>query len=124
MMDKYVELMRLTGNFSISPRGQASHSSDRESAAEHLETKLTALLSFITLPFAERDPKAIEIVQVILESILLRREKTMRDSDGKKIVDLPPKEVCALLSTIACSNRDDIGHRRAPRILTTGKKNL
>ncbi|TFK41996.1 DNA repair protein RAD5 [Crucibulum laeve] len=49
--------------------------------------------SFITLPFLARDPKAIEIVQVILESILLRREKNMLDVDGKKIVDLPPKEV-------------------------------
>ncbi|KAF8444821.1 SNF2 family N-terminal domain-containing protein [Boletus edulis BED1] len=48
--------------------------------------------SFITLPFLARDPKAIEIVQVILESILLRREKNMRDSDGKRIVELPPKE--------------------------------
>ncbi|EPQ60320.1 hypothetical protein GLOTRDRAFT_112995 [Gloeophyllum trabeum ATCC 11539] len=49
--------------------------------------------SFITLPFLARDPKAIEIVQVIMESILLRREKTMVDTDGKRIVDLPPKEV-------------------------------
>jgi len=46
------------------------------------------------LPFLARDPKAIEIVQVILESILLRREKNMRDIDGNKIVDLPSKEVC------------------------------
>jgi len=28
-----------------------------------------------------------------LESILLRREKTMLDNDGNKIVDLPPKQV-------------------------------
>ncbi|KIM47670.1 hypothetical protein M413DRAFT_22297 [Hebeloma cylindrosporum] len=49
--------------------------------------------SFITIPFLARDPKAIEVVQVILESILLRREKTMRDQDGNRIVDLPPKEV-------------------------------
>ena len=49
--------------------------------------------SFISLPFLARDPKAIEIVQVILESVLLRREKTMLDSDGKRIVDLPPKEI-------------------------------
>lgn len=49
--------------------------------------------SFITLPFLARDQKAIEIVQVILESILLRREKNMRDSEGNKIVDLPAKEV-------------------------------
>jgi DNA repair protein RAD5 len=48
---------------------------------------------FITLPFLARDPKAIEIVQVILESILLRREKNMRDVDGNKIVELPSKEV-------------------------------
>jgi hypothetical protein len=50
---------------------------------------------FITLPFLARDPKAIEIVQIILESILLRREKTMLDTNGKRIVELPQKEVCA-----------------------------
>ncbi|KAI0073947.1 hypothetical protein K474DRAFT_1648766 [Panus rudis PR-1116 ss-1] len=49
--------------------------------------------SFITLPFLARDPKAIEVVQIILETILLRREKNMRDSDGRKIIELPPKEV-------------------------------
>ncbi|KAF8512694.1 SNF2 family N-terminal domain-containing protein [Gautieria morchelliformis] len=49
--------------------------------------------SFITLPFLNRDPKAVEIVQVILESVLLRREKNMRDRDGNRIVELPAKEV-------------------------------
>ncbi|KAG6336243.1 hypothetical protein ID866_2862 [Astraeus odoratus] len=49
--------------------------------------------SFIIVPFLARDLKAIEIVQVILESILLRREKNMRDSSGKRIVELPAKEV-------------------------------
>ncbi|EIN13831.1 DNA repair protein RAD5 [Punctularia strigosozonata HHB-11173 SS5] len=49
--------------------------------------------SFITLPFLARDPKAVEIVQVILESVLLRREKDALDSDGNRIVQLPPKEV-------------------------------
>jgi DNA repair protein RAD5 len=48
---------------------------------------------FITLPFLARDQKAIEIVQVILESMLLRREKNMRDVDGNRIVELPSKEV-------------------------------
>ena len=48
----------------------------------------------ITIPFLSRDPKAIEIVQVILESVLLRREKTMKDRDGNMIVVLPDKEVC------------------------------
>ncbi|KAG2050647.1 hypothetical protein BDR06DRAFT_960022 [Suillus hirtellus] len=49
--------------------------------------------SFITVPFLARDPKAIEIVQVILESVLLRREKNMRDHSGKRIVELPAKEI-------------------------------
>ncbi|KAI6048010.1 SNF2 family N-terminal domain-containing protein [Pisolithus marmoratus] len=49
--------------------------------------------SFITVPFLAHDPKAIEIVQVILESVLLRREKTMRDGNGNRIVELPAKEV-------------------------------
>ena len=51
------------------------------------------VLRFITLPFLARDPKAIEVVQIILETVLLRREKNMLDSDGKPIVELPPKEV-------------------------------
>lgn len=52
-----------------------------------------AKLRFITLPFLARDPKAVEVVQIILESVLLRRTKDMRDTDGKKIVELPSKEV-------------------------------
>ena len=39
------------------------------------------------MPFLARDPKAIEVVQVILESVLLRREKTMRDKDGRPLVN-------------------------------------
>ncbi|KIY73614.1 hypothetical protein CYLTODRAFT_416990 [Cylindrobasidium torrendii FP15055 ss-10] len=61
--------------------------------------------SFITLPFLARDPKAIEIVQVILESILLRREKNMKDSDGKKIVDLPSKEIKILKLEFSMAER-------------------
>ncbi|CDO73050.1 hypothetical protein BN946_scf185007.g104 [Trametes cinnabarina] len=53
----------------------------------------TFFRSFITLPFLARDRKAVEVVQIILESVLLRREKNMLDSDGKKIVELPSKEV-------------------------------
>ncbi|KAJ3556710.1 hypothetical protein NM688_g1873 [Phlebia brevispora] len=56
-------------------------------------SNFTFFRSFVTLPFLNRDPKAIEVVQVILESVLLRREKNMRDADGKMIVELPPKEV-------------------------------
>ncbi|KZT08557.1 uncharacterized protein LAESUDRAFT_648872 [Laetiporus sulphureus 93-53] len=53
----------------------------------------TFFRSFVTLPFLARDPKAVEVVQIILESVLLRREKDMRDTDGRRIVELPPKEV-------------------------------
>lgn len=49
--------------------------------------------SFITVPFQNRDAKAIEIVQIILETILLRREKSMKDRDGNPIVPLPPKTI-------------------------------
>ncbi|ORY91570.1 SNF2 family N-terminal domain-domain-containing protein [Leucosporidium creatinivorum] len=49
--------------------------------------------SFVTVPFEKKDPKAIEVIQVVLESILLRREKKMLDRDGKPIVSLPPKHV-------------------------------
>ena len=58
------------------------------------------LSRFITLPFLARDPKAIEVVQIILETVLLRREKNMLDSDGKPIVDLPPKEARIFISSI------------------------
>ncbi|TFY83512.1 hypothetical protein EWM64_g492 [Hericium alpestre] len=61
--------------------------------------------SFITLPFLAHDPKAIEIVQVILESVLLRREKNMRDSDGKRIVELPAKEVVVEMLKFSTSER-------------------
>lgn len=47
------------------------------------------------MPFLNQDPKALNVVQYILESCLLRREKTMRDKDGRLIVDLPPKTVRA-----------------------------
>ncbi|WVQ80640.1 hypothetical protein IAT38_002745 [Cryptococcus sp. DSM 104549] len=49
--------------------------------------------SFVTVPFLAQDPKALNVVQYILESCLLRREKTMRDKDGRLIVDLPPKHL-------------------------------
>lgn len=49
--------------------------------------------SFVTIPFLNRDPKALNVVQYILESCLLRREKNMRDKDGRLVVDLPPKTV-------------------------------
>ncbi|KAG8979771.1 DNA helicase rad5, partial [Tulasnella sp. 427] len=49
--------------------------------------------SSITTPFLNHDPKCLDVVQIVLESILLRREKTMKDRDGRSIVSLPAKEV-------------------------------
>ncbi|EPQ29038.1 uncharacterized protein PFL1_03328 [Pseudozyma flocculosa PF-1] len=49
--------------------------------------------SFISKPFANKNPKALDVVQVVLESVLLRREKRMKDRDGRPIVELPPKTV-------------------------------
>ena len=42
--------------------------------------------TFVTVPFSRKDQKAIETVQIILESVLLRREKKMKDRDGNPIV--------------------------------------
>ncbi|KAK4057901.1 DNA helicase rad5 [Microbotryomycetes sp. JL221] len=49
--------------------------------------------TFVTLPFEKKDPRAIEVIQVVLESILLRREKKMKDKDGRPIVNLPAKHI-------------------------------
>ena len=87
-------LIDFTGNSCSSTRGPTILSSARM-CSHVLLVKCTVYepSRFITLPFLSQDPKAIEVVQVILETVLLRREKTMRDRDGKRIVDLPPKEV-------------------------------
>lgn len=83
-----------TANSLISRHGPITHSSARKCVI--ILTRTIAEVSwsrFISLPFLARDPKAVEVVQIILESVLLRRTKDMRDTDGKKIVELPPKEV-------------------------------
>ncbi|SPO21420.1 related to RAD5 - DNA helicase [Ustilago trichophora] len=49
--------------------------------------------SFVCKPFQAKSTKALDVVQVILESVLLRREKRMKDKDGKPIVELPPKSI-------------------------------
>lgn len=61
--------------------------------------------TFVTQPFLAQDPKALDVVQFILEQCLLRREKTMRDRDGKPIVDLPPRNVQLLPLDFSISER-------------------
>lgn len=50
--------------------------------------------SFISEPFERRDfASSLDVVNAILEPILLRRTKQMKDADGKMLIELPPKEV-------------------------------
>ncbi|KAL8292853.1 hypothetical protein RQP46_000547 [Phenoliferia psychrophenolica] len=61
--------------------------------------------TFITVPFENKDPKALEVIQVVLESILLRREKKMKDRDGQPIVALPAKHVQAVTLKLSDDER-------------------
>ncbi|OBZ81326.1 DNA repair protein RAD5, partial [Choanephora cucurbitarum] len=49
--------------------------------------------TFITIPFEKQDPRALSAVQTVLEPIVLRRTKAMRDSQGQPMVPLPPKKI-------------------------------
>lgn len=49
--------------------------------------------TFITIPFEKQDPSALSAVQTVLEPIVLRRTKAMRDHRGQPMVPLPPKTV-------------------------------
>ncbi|KAG1122047.1 hypothetical protein G6F42_011846 [Rhizopus arrhizus] len=49
--------------------------------------------TFITIPFEKQDPSALSAVQAVLEPIVLRRTKAMRDHKGELMVPLPPKSV-------------------------------
>ena len=50
--------------------------------------------TFITVPFESKDYlRALDVVQTILEPLVLRRTKDMKDSDGNPIVSLPEKVI-------------------------------
>ncbi|CAO3632965.1 unnamed protein product [Cunninghamella blakesleeana] len=49
--------------------------------------------TFITIPFENRDPQAITTVKSVLEPLVLRRTKNMRDKNGNSIVPLPSKQI-------------------------------
>lgn len=50
--------------------------------------------TFITLPFEQKKAdQTLEVIQAILEPILLRRTKNMKQKNGKLLVELPEKEV-------------------------------
>lgn len=47
--------------------------------------------AFVTIPFQNKDSSAGSIVLEIMRSLLLRREKSMKDKQGNPIVPLPEK---------------------------------
>ncbi|GAO45879.1 hypothetical protein G7K_0125-t1 [Saitoella complicata NRRL Y-17804] len=50
--------------------------------------------TFITVPFENKEwVRALDIVQSVLEPIVLRRTKDMKDADGQPIVPLPGKTI-------------------------------
>ncbi|KAI8886671.1 hypothetical protein K501DRAFT_321812 [Backusella circina FSU 941] len=49
--------------------------------------------SFITLPFKNQDKNALKTVQTVLEPLVLRRTKQMKDKAGNPMVPLPPKYI-------------------------------
>ncbi|KAI8388160.1 SNF2 family N-terminal domain-containing protein [Radiomyces spectabilis] len=49
--------------------------------------------TFITIPFEKKDPRALSAVQSVLEPIVLRRTKNMRDVNGDPMVPLPLKQI-------------------------------
>ncbi|KAK0559434.1 DNA helicase rad5 [Tilletia horrida] len=71
--------------------------------------------SFISKPFQNKNPKALEIVQVVLAAVLLRREKKTKDKDGKPIALLPPKTITTQMLTFTPLERQiyDSVFRRA-----------
>ncbi|KAJ3145249.1 DNA helicase rad5 [Geranomyces variabilis] len=71
---------------------------------------------FISVPFAAKDHKALNVVQSILEPLVLRRQKsTPSGPEGRPIVELPPKIVDKVLLNFTSEERDiyDALHTRS-----------
>ncbi|KAJ3260858.1 DNA helicase rad5 [Boothiomyces macroporosus] len=49
--------------------------------------------AFITTPFQKRDVSALTTVQTILEPLIIRRTKDMKDTSGNLIIPLPKKNI-------------------------------
>ncbi|KAI8142253.1 SNF2 family N-terminal domain-containing protein [Fennellomyces sp. T-0311] len=49
--------------------------------------------TFVTIPFEKKDPRALAAVKEVLQPIVIRRTKNMKDLNGNPMVPLPPKEV-------------------------------
>lgn len=61
--------------------------------------------TFITVPFESKDfIRALDVVQTVLEPLILRRTKEMKQSDGTPLVPLPSKRV--IIETVELSKQE------------------
>ncbi|KAK7205421.1 SNF2 family N-terminal domain-containing protein [Myxozyma melibiosi] len=77
--------------------------------------------TFVTTPYESKDYlKALDVVQTILEPILLRRTKSMKQKDGTPLVTLPPKNVYIENIELTETEREvyDLFYRRAKQTFT------
>lgn len=62
--------------------------------------------TFITLPFEQKKAdQTLEVISAILEPILLRRTKNMKQKNGKLLVELPEKEV--IIENLTLSEKEE-----------------
>lgn len=63
--------------------------------------------TFVTKPFESKKYKqALDVVNSVLEPVLLRRTKQMKDINGQKLVELPEKEV--IVENLGFSSKQNI----------------
>ncbi|KAK9248980.1 SNF2 family N-terminal domain-containing protein [Lipomyces tetrasporus] len=77
--------------------------------------------TFITVPYESKDfLKALDVVQTVLEPIILRRTKSMKQKDGSPLIVLPPKDVHIEDIELTDTEREvyDLFYRRAKQTFT------
>jgi DNA repair protein RAD5 len=63
--------------------------------------------TFISVPFESKDYlRALDVVQTILEPLVLRRTKDMKDSEGNPIVSLPEKVIIKEYLEMSAAERE------------------
>ena len=78
--------------------------------------------TFITVPFESKDfIRALDVVQTVLEPLVLRRTKNMKQSDGTPLVPLPSKRVIIEEVELSKQEREVYDHilTRAKRTFTS-----
>ena len=83
--------------------------------------------AFVTIPFGNKDSSAMEVVQTIMEPLVLRRTKDMKDSQGDFIISLPQKVVMTEYLTLSTKERElyiqmsQYSKRKLDQLKTNGK---